>query len=196
MIQLLILKKSMKKKKQNKIEYKDYYFAAGRLTKQKDFYFLCEAIKEKIKTNREIKLLIAGEGEEKKFLQNYIITNNLEENIVLLGYVKNIFPYFINAKAFILSSLWEDPGFVLIEAAYCRTLVLSNDSEPGPREIIKDKFNGIVFKKKDVKSFNEKFDLISNYTNKNFLKYNNLKNVKKFTLFNHYLNFKKILNNV
>ena len=27
-----------------------------------------------------------------------------------------IFPYFVNAKAFILTSLWKYPGFILVEA--------------------------------------------------------------------------------
>ncbi len=100
--------------------------------------------------------MIAGEGEEKKSIMNYIVSNNLEKNIILLNHIDNIFPYFKNAKAFILTSLWEDPGFVLIEAAFCRTLVLSNDSEPGPKELVKDNYNGIVFKKNNVQSFHEK----------------------------------------
>ena len=31
-----------------------------------------------------------------------------------------------NSKAFILS-LWEDPGFVIIEAALCNLIVISSD---------------------------------------------------------------------
>ena len=43
-------------------------------------------------------------------LKNFIKKNNLEKNIILAGYKENIFPYFKKAKAFILPSLWEDPG--------------------------------------------------------------------------------------
>ena len=35
-----------------------------------------------------------------------------------MGFSENIFSYMKKADAFILSSLWEDPGFVLIEAAF------------------------------------------------------------------------------
>ncbi len=182
-----------KMKKERKIEYKDYFLSVGRLTKQKDFFFLCKAIKEKIKENENIKVLIAGEGEEKKILNRFIKKNYLEKNIIFLDHVDNIYPYFTHAKAFILTSLWEDPGFVLIEAAFCRTLVLTNDSEPGPKELIKDNFNGIVYKKKNINHFHEKLKLVSKSKNINYLKYNNLRNVRKFTIFQHFKNFDKML---
>ena len=54
--------------------------------------------------------------------------------------------YFKNSNGFILTSLWEDPGFVLIEATYCRTPILSSDAWPGPVELIKNNYNGVVFK--------------------------------------------------
>ena len=34
-----------------------------------------------------------------------------------MGSKKNIHKYYSLSKLFILSSLWEDPGFVIIEAA-------------------------------------------------------------------------------
>ena len=44
-----------------------------------------------------------------------------------MGYSKNIYNYMKNAKGFILSSLWEDPGFVLIEATMCNLFIISSD---------------------------------------------------------------------
>ena len=41
----------------------DYYFAAGRLTKQKNFIFLCKAFKKILSSNSNLKLVIAGNGE-------------------------------------------------------------------------------------------------------------------------------------
>ena len=85
--------------------------------------FLCKAFKELIKENRDIKLMIAGSGEEELNLKKFINKNNLQKNIILLGYIENIYPYFKNSKGFILSSLWEDPGFVLIEASFCKSII-------------------------------------------------------------------------
>ena len=73
--------------------------------------FLCKAFKEIVKENNKAKLLIAGNGEEEDEIRKFIKKNNLENNIILLGYIDNIYPYFKNSQGFILTSLWEDPGF-------------------------------------------------------------------------------------
>ena len=175
----------------------DYYCAIGRLTKQKNFMFLCKAFKKVMNKYPNIRLLIIGEGEQKKILTHYIKKNNLEKNIFLIGFLNNIFYILSRSKGFILSSLWEDPGFVLVEAAFCKVPIISSDCDNGPKELIKDNINGILFKSNNIENFLVKFDeIIKLKKNSNKLLLNNLKMSKKFTLFNHYLNFKKILNNV
>ena len=191
---VLILKEVNLKKKENKVSYQNYFFAAGRLTKQKNFIFLCEAFKKVLEKYKDFKLLIAGVGEDKIKIQQYLIKNNLNNKIILLGQIENIYPYFYNSNGFILTSLWEDPGFVLVEAAYCRTPVLTSNSWPGPLELIKNDFNGIVFKNNSTKDFYEKFSYMINHSNINLIKKNNLKSIKKFTIFDHFLNLNKILN--
>ena len=181
------------KKKEFIHQDKDYFLAVGRLTKQKDFIFLCKAFKKLIKKDKDIKVLIAGTGEDEKKISNYLKINGLDQNIILIGYVENIFPYFVNAKAFILTSLWEDPGFVLVEAAFSRTLILSNNSKPGANELIKNNYNGLVYKQGDINDFHSKFEEIYNLKNVNTLKINSLKNIKKFTLFSHYQQIKKLI---
>ena len=182
-----------KKKKITLEKHSNYYFSAGRLTRQKNFMFLCKAFKEIIKENNEIKLLIAGEGEEGFILKKYINKNRLEKNIILLGHIQNIYPYLKNSKGFILTSLWEDPGFVLIEASYSRTSILSANSWPGPAELIKDEFNGIVFENNNMESFLKKFKHFANLKNSHYLKLNNLKLSRKFTLFSHYKKFAELI---
>ena len=175
----------------------DYYCAIGRLTKQKNFMFLCKAFKKIINKYPNIRLLIIGEGEQKKILTHYIKKNNLEKNIFLIGFLDNIFYILSRSKGFILSSLWEDPGFVLVEAAFCKVPIISSDCDNGPKELIKDNINGILFKSNNIENFLIKFDeFIKLEKNSNKLLLNNLKMSKKFTLFNHYLNFEKILNDV
>ena len=178
--------KEINKKKNEKIDYNNFYLAAGRLTKQKNFMFLCKAFKEIIEENDQIKLLIAGNGEDEIKLKEFIRKNNLENNITLLGYIDNIFPYFKNSKGFILTSLWEDPGFVLIEAAFCRTPVFSSDAKPSPFELIKNNYNGTTFQNNDKNSFLKNFkNYLDNSKDKKII-LNNLKLSKRFTIFNHY----------
>ena len=82
------------------MNYEDYYLASSRLTKQKNFLFLCRAFNELIIKNSSAKLLIAGDGEDKEKIQNYIKKNKLEKNIFLLGHVNNIYPLMLKAKLF------------------------------------------------------------------------------------------------
>jgi len=175
----------------------EYFIAVGRLTRQKNFLMLCEAVKKIIINFPAFKLVIAGDGEDKNKILSYITKHNLENNIFLLGYVKNIFPYIKSSQGFFLSSLWEDPGFVLIEAGACKIPVFSSDCLEGPKEIIKDNVNGILFKSNDINDFVKNFDRFNNIINNKDLKkkliLNNLILTKKFSLFSHYLKLDKIL---
>ena len=177
----------------------EYFIAVGRLTRQKNFLMLCEAVKKIIINFPAFKLVIAGDGEDKNKILSYITKHNLENNIFLLGYVKNIFPYIKSSQGFILSSLWEDPGFVLIEAASCRVPVFSSNCPEGPKEIIKDNFNGLLFESNDINDFVKNFDrfnkIINNNETKKKLILNNLILARQFSLFNHYLKLNKILSN-
>ena len=70
-----------------------------------------------LKKNLVFDLYIFGEGEEKNKLIINIEKNEMKNRIFLMGYTEHINFYMKKAEAFILTSLWEDPGFVLVEAA-------------------------------------------------------------------------------
>ena len=183
------------KKKKEKIKFSNYFLAVGRLTKQKNFKFLVEAFKDLIKKDKQLKLLIAGNGEEEKKLNDFIKKNDLSNNIFLLGFVDNIYSYFKNSRGFILTSLWEDPGFVLIEASCCRVPILSSNVWPGPVELIKDNHNGLLFDSNVKKDFQTKFRQFEISKLKSKWIFNSLIMAKKFTLFNHYRVLSKLLRN-
>ena len=166
----------------------NYFLSIGRFTKQKNFLFLVKTFSE-YSNNNNSKLLIIGEGEQKIEIQNYINKNSLSNKILLLGYKKNIFPYIKKSKCFILSSLWEDPGFVIVESAFCNKPIISSDCKNGPSAILSEGNGGFLYKtnsKKDLlKKLNE-FDQTDKVEiNKMLLK--TKKKIKDFTLFSHYL---------
>ena len=70
-------------------------------------------------------------------------------------------------KAFILSSLWEDPGFVLIEAAYMNTTIISSNCPNGPVEILENGKGGYLFENNNKESFLNVFNKYLNDTNTN-----------------------------
>ena len=192
-----IRKINFQKQQKNDFPFKKqkYFFSAGRLTKQKNFLFLCKAFKKLIKRYSDINLLIAGDGEEKNKITKYIDDNKLHDQIILIGFKKNIFKYLKNCEGFILSSLWEDPGFVLVEAAFSRTPIFSSNCINGPKELIVDNFNGILFESNNIDDFVNKFEKFNNIDKQsNKMTLNSLKMSRKFTLFNHYKKFNYLLN--
>ena len=127
-------------------------------------------------------------------LSKFISQNQLSNNIFLLGHKKNVFPYFKKAKGFILSSLWEDPGFVLVEAAFCKVPIFSSDAETGPSELIRNNINKTIFKKNNKKSFLSNFDNYLRNSNNKKMILNNLKESRNFSIFNHYKKLNIFLN--
>ena len=171
------------------------YISIGRLTKQKNFLFLLKCFKKIIDKNKNNQLYILGYGEDHNMLEDYIKKNNLEKNIFLEGYKENIYQYLYKARAFILSSLWEDPGFVLIEAGYSNTTIISSDCENGPKEILIENKNGFLFKSNNSNSFLDVFDSFqkSNPKEIDLKKINAKKMSKNFSLFSHYCELNKII---
>ena len=70
---------------------------------------------------------------------------------------KNIFKYLKKCKCFISTSLWEDPGFVMVEAAASNCFVISSDCRSGPKEFI-GKDNGLLFKNNNLDDLINKFN--------------------------------------
>lgn len=109
----------------------------GRLNKQKNFPVLIQAF-DIIKEKGNFKLIILGEGKERKKLENLIKKLNLEKYIDLLGFVNNPYAYMSKSNIFVLSSNSEGLPNVLIEAMACGTPVVSTNCPSGPSEILED----------------------------------------------------------
>tara|TARA_B100001063_G_C16671104_1_gene506390 strand:- start:310 stop:990 length:681 start_codon:yes stop_codon:yes gene_type:complete len=188
----------MEKKKEifDKDLSENFYLSIGRLTRQKNHILLLKAFLEQTKKNKDTILYIIGDGEKENYLNNFIIENNLTKNIILLGYKKNVFPFLYKAKATIITSLWEDPGAVMIESAFCNTPIISSDCKNGPSEFIMNNKAGYLFKNDDLNSLTTVIDNFINNSDGSIKQkiITAKKNCKKFTYFNHYKKLKSILN--
>lgn len=135
----------LKKILKNKINYKkDYAITVGRLTKQKDHKTLVKAMKIIKNKGINLKLLIIGDGDQKEKINNLINKLNLQKNIKILGWKKNVESYYKTAKIFILPSLYEGLGNVVIDAVNFNIPVITTDCKSGPSEIIKKNNGGFV----------------------------------------------------
>lgn len=178
------------KEKSNKV-----ILAIGRLTYQKNFPFLIKAFKKINEKYPEYILQILGDGEQKPELVKLINKLNLEGKVTLMGFQKNVYKYLINSDCFVLSSLWEDPGFVLLEAGLSNTIVISSNCTNGPEEILENGKNGFLFQNNNLQDFLSKFEEFKKADNKQLeSKKKNLKKyIKKFTLYSHFNSLNKII---
>lgn len=123
---------------------KNYALTVGRLTKQKDHQTLIKAMKILKDKKINFKLLIVGDGDQKYKLENLIKNLKLNKNIKILGWKKKINNYYKNAKLFILPSLYEGLGNVVIDAVNYNVPVISTNCKSGPPEIIKKNKGGYL----------------------------------------------------
>jgi len=188
-----------KDKKREKIEdkmllNKNILISIGRLTKQKNFTFLLSSFQKILLKYPDYILIILGDGEQKKILKNLAIDLKISDKVHILGHQKNIYKFLNISQCFILSSLWEDPGFVLIEAALSNTNIISSDCPNGPKEIMAE--NGLLFENNNQTDFLQKFEQFKSMSIEELFnnRLNTKKNIKKFTQFQHYKTLDDILN--
>jgi glycosyltransferase involved in cell wall biosynthesis len=117
--------------------------ACGRLKPLKGFTHLIEAMAE-VRKSVPANLLIVGEGEHRASLERKVRRLGLESCVRLLGFRRNPYKYMAAADVFVLSSLYEGFGNVVVEAMACGAPVVATDCPYGPREIVEDGVNGLL----------------------------------------------------
>lgn len=111
--------------------------SVGRLTVQKDFSTLIKAF-AMLRKERIARLVILGEGELRGELQGLISQLKISDDVALPGFVDNPYSWMRSSSLFVLSSVWEGFGNVLVEAMACGVPVVSTDCPSGPAEILEN----------------------------------------------------------
>ena len=109
--------------------------ASGRLELQKDFETLLRAF-ALIRARRSVRLMILGDGSQRDTLEALTRQLGLSGCVAFVGFVTNPWAYVARARVFVLSSVHEGLGNVLVEAMACGTPVVSTDCPAGPGEIL------------------------------------------------------------
>lgn len=167
------------KKNKNKIR-KNFLLSVGRLEKQKNFIGLINAFSIVLKKFPKFKLIIVGNGREKKILLKKLNKLKIKEKVIFKNFVKPDH-YFLTSKIFILNSFFEGMPNVILESLSYKCPVISSNCESGPREILKNgKYGYLVpvnkheLLAKKIEFALNNYKIIKNKTNKGFL------NLKEF----------------
>lgn len=166
----IVKRKSLARVKINFFNKKNFNFInIGRMTDQKDQIIILKAF-NKIKNILNFKLLILGKGKNKQLLQNYIQNNNLSNNIKIVEYKKNPYPFIKKADAFILSSKFEGLPNVLIESQYLKKTIISTKCPTGPKEILLNGRAGFLFDVGNINQLKNHINFITKKKNFKILK--------------------------
>ena len=118
---------------------------AGRLIEIKGIGYLIKAFNKVLEEQKNIRLLIIGDGPEKERLANLSDQLHLKDRVSFLGHMpqEQVFSYMCASDIFVGPSLAEGLGNVFIEAMACGTPVIGT-RVGGIPDIIENEVNGLL----------------------------------------------------
>ena len=133
---------------------------AGRFVKQKNHPFLIQLVSKLKEENINSKLLLAGSGKLESDIRALVKQLNVEDKIVFTGFIENIDNFMESIDIYILPSLWEGFGYVLVEAMLHKKPVIAFNLSSNP-EIIEDKKTGFLTEPNNLEEITNKIKLLA-----------------------------------
>lgn len=118
--------------------------AAGRLTGQKNYKMMIDAVKLVSEKYKDVSLAIYGAGEQEAELNAYIKTQGLEDTVRLMGRSNELYRIYQTADLYLMSSDFEGMPNALAEAMAIGLPCISTDCKTGPRDLVDDGENGYL----------------------------------------------------
>ncbi|MFA6524981.1 MAG: glycosyltransferase family 4 protein [Patescibacteria group bacterium] len=121
---------------------KKYLISVGRLVKRKGFDYLIKSLKY---LDNNIELLLIGDGPESDNLRSLSDDENVAERVHFLGALDDInkFQYLHIADVYVLSSIHEGLGIVILEAMQAGLPIVATNYG-GQTDIIENMKNGLL----------------------------------------------------
>ena len=155
----------------------------GRFVKQKGIIYLLQAFNILVKKNYNFKLLLIGDGPDQKKILNFIRLNKLKKRVKIVGWTNKLSKYYLESKIFVLPSVYEGLGNVVIESLnYFLPTIVSN-CKFGPSEIVLNGKGGYIFENKNKDDLlNKIIKIIDNYNIANKKTLIGHKSLKRFLI--------------
>jgi glycosyltransferase involved in cell wall biosynthesis len=125
-------------------DYGDYFFMVSRLTPLKRADLVVQAFTSP--DLRGARLVIGGDGEERRPLQALVEHLDLSDRVTLAGTLteNELLGHLARCRAVCFAPLGEDYGFVTVEAFASRKPVITCADSGGPAELVVDGQSGFV----------------------------------------------------
>lgn len=131
----------------------------GRLASVKNVSLLVEAIS--IIKNKDIKVLIVGDGIEKESLETKVKKAHLTDKIEFVGHLENLSVVYGKIDALVCPSKRETFGLAPLEAMSYGVPVIASNIK-GLTEVVKDEKNGLLFESENAEELAKKIDKLLN----------------------------------
>ncbi len=106
------------------------FFAAARFVEAKGLDLLLRSFSLFCEKNKDWKLVIAGDGEDRLAAVDLAWRLGIQNRIEFTGIVDNVQDYYLDSSVYLLSSKWEGWGLVVIEAFEMGVPVIAYDIVP------------------------------------------------------------------
>jgi glycosyltransferase involved in cell wall biosynthesis len=132
-----------------------YLLCVGRLHRQKAFHFAIEAFAGVARKYPALRLKIVGRGRLAGELAALAQRLSVADRVDFEGFHRDMAPFYVNARATVMTSLYEGFPNVLVESIALGTPVVAFDCPSGPTEIVQDGVNGYLVRHQDVAHLEE-----------------------------------------
>ena len=168
----------------------------GRIVKQKDYPTLLRSFAQFQNLNNKVKLVIVGEGILRKEMEILSQELRITEKVVWYGKTSRIFDFMNSIDLFVLTSVYEGFGLVLLEAMAAKVPIVTTKISAIP-EVMGNKYKYLA-EAGNASDFAVKMNSISSLgsVNRKKLKFYYEKRLKKFAPSSMSLQIENIYNEV
>ena len=131
---------------------------AGWLIERKRFDVLLKLANELKKEHKNLFVLIAGDGEERSNLEKMVSTFGLKENVIWLGWQKNLDHFYNSIDFLIFSSEIDAVGLSPLEAIVRGTISFCSIKKGGLKEILNNDFSYFIINEHDIEKILKKIN--------------------------------------
>lgn len=109
--------------------------------------------------NKNLKLLICGEGSQENELRELTKKYMLNNAVYFMGFRRDVPELLCAGDIFVFSSLWEGLGLAGIEAMYSYLPVIGSERQ-GIKDYVIENETGLLFEPQNIKELSQKIDTL------------------------------------